>query len=310
MRGIRWTCIQALPESSERRAMSHPAKPLYVAIGVDCDPDRASYPQRLTWRGVEALPRLFDIPDVKWTLNVRADTQVRDYCGRADYCYRRYRSIWDSARRQGSEIAWHLHYFGRDGMQDVSESNIRENVALGSDALEGPSVVHMGWTFQNDFSLQQLARVGVRIDYSPVPRLRFAGRGGVDAYDWTDFAYRPQFRWGVRMIPAYSFRHELLSRRFGTERVLLTTTTTPLLFRSLLTDFFASGSDFLVSYFHSDEIIGGVGGWRDRLYSYENLVTNVARLRSLAERNGYELHFVTISELAQVLFDERHRRYA
>jgi len=293
-----------------RSSVSRFLKPLYVAIGVDCDPDRASYPQRLTWAGVEALPRLFDIPHVKWTLNVRADTQVRDYCGRANYCWTRYRDIWNEARARGSEIAWHLHYFGKDGRQDTSDANILDNIALGAEALEGPRVVHMGWTFQNDFSLQQLARVGVRVDYSPVPRLRFAGRGGVDAYDWADFAYRPQYRCGVRMIPAFSFRHELLSRRFGTERVLLTTTTAPFLFRSLLTDFFASGSDFLVSYFHSDEITGGVGGWRERLYSYENLVTNIARLRSWAERGHYDLRFVTISELADVLFDERHRRYA
>ena len=58
-------------------------RPLYIAVGVDCDPDRASYPASLTWRGIEALPRLFDIPDVRWTLNIRADTQVRDYCGTA-----------------------------------------------------------------------------------------------------------------------------------------------------------------------------------------------------------------------------------
>jgi hypothetical protein len=285
-------------------------RPLYVAIGVDCDPDRSSYPRQLTWRGIEALPRLLDIDDVRWTLNVRADTQVRDYCGSAAYCWQRYRDVWDNAVERGSSIAWHLHYFGRDGRQDVSEANILENITVGSEALEGPSVVHMGWTFQNDFSLRQLARVGVRVDYSPVPRLRFAGRGGVDAYDWHHFAYRPQYRHGVQMIPAYSFRHTVLARRFGTERVLLTTTTTPLLFRSLLSDFFRTGSDFFVSYFHADEIIGGVGGWRDRLYSYRHLVANIERLRTMAAKAGYEVRFVTIPELARILFDESHRRYA
>jgi len=285
-------------------------KPLYVAIGVDCDPDRSSYPSRLTWRGVEALPRLLEIPDVRWTLNVRADTQVRDRCGSAGYCWDTYRDIWDALCARGSSIAWHLHYFGRDGRQDTSEANILENVAVGVEALEGPHVVHMGWTFQNDFSLRQLARVGVRTDYSPVPRLRFAGRGGVDAYDWHDFSYRPQYRHGIRMIPAYSFHDPLLARRFRTERVLLTTTTVPILYNRLLLDFFRSGSDFFVSYFHADEIAGEVGGWRDRLYGFRHLAINIERLRTLADAAGYDVQFVTVAALSDILFDERHRRYA
>ena len=49
---------------------------LKVAVAVDCDPDRDS--DFLNWEGVYALPRLFDIPDVKWTFDVRCDTHVQD----------------------------------------------------------------------------------------------------------------------------------------------------------------------------------------------------------------------------------------
>lgn len=59
-------------------------KSLYVAIGVDCDPDRASYPERLTWRGVEHLPYLFNLEGFKWTFNVRADTQIAITAARPD----------------------------------------------------------------------------------------------------------------------------------------------------------------------------------------------------------------------------------
>jgi hypothetical protein len=277
---------------------------LYVAIGVDCDPDRDAYPARLAWRGVEALPRLFDIPDVRWTFNVRADTQVRDYCGSARYCWDEYRPIWDAATARGDAIAWHLHYFGRDGRQDTSEANILENIRVGADALGPPEVVHMGWTFQSDFSIRQLAAVGVRVDYSPVPRLKFGGRGGVDAQDWSAFAYRPQLWHGVRMIPAYTFPHRLLARRFGTERVMLATTTSPLLYRSLLAEFFRSGLDFFVSYFHADELVSALGDWRRRLYSYDNLVENLRRLREMAAERDYRVRFVTIPELAEVLFGD------
>lgn len=287
------------------------SRELFVAIGVDCDPDRDVYPRRLRWRGVEALPRLFEIDDVRWTLNVRADTQVRQYCGSAAHCWEEYRDIWRLAEARGSATAWHLHYFGADGRQDISESNILENIAVGSEALGRPDVVHMGWTFQNDFSLRHLARAGVRVDYSPVPRMRYVGHGGVDAYDWSRFAYRPQLWHGVRMIPAFSAFDRVLARRFRTERVMLTMTTRPFLYRRLLDDFFASGADFFVSYFHADEIAGAVGGWRNRLlYHVEHLRTNLRELRARAERARYEVRFVTIRELADILFDEGRTRYA
>ncbi len=282
-------------------------KNLYVAIGIDCDPDRDSYPERLTWSGVEALPRLFEMePGVKWTLNVRADTQIRDYCGSAAYCYEKYRHIWDVALEQNCAIAWHLHYFDRHGRQDTSEANILENIEIGSEALGRPDVIHMGWTFQNEFSIQHLYQVGVRVDYSPVPRMAFAGQEGVHTFDWSQFASRPKVWHGVRMIPAYTFPHWLLSRRFETERVMLTTTTTPLLYGCLLKDFFHSGSDFFVSYFHADELVPAVGGWRNRLYRFSHLATNLRRLRDLAERHGYRVSFVNIRELSKILFDEHH----
>lgn len=291
--------------------MPRPRHDLYVAIGVDCDPDRDVYPAHLAWRGVERLPRLFDIPDVKWTLNVRADSQIAAYCGTAGYCWDQYAELWSTARARGHEVAWHLHYFGDDARaQDTSDANICRNVAIGAAATGPPPAIHMGWTFQNDTSIRRLAEAGVTVDYSPVPRLAFGGRAGTDRYDWGEFAYRPQ-RWhGVRMIPTYSYADRWLSRRFGTERVMLTTTTTPVLYRRLLRSFFHTGSDFLVSYFHADEIAGAVGGWRNTLYSYRNLLSNLTTLRQMAERHGYVLRFVTISELADLLFDEHRSRHA
>jgi hypothetical protein len=274
-------------------------KSLYVAIGIDCDPDRASYPERLTWRGVEHLPRLFELDDVKWTLNIRADTQIRDYCGSAAYCVEHFQSLWEAASAHGCALAWHLHYYDRWGRQDTSEANILENIHLGSAALGHPDVIHTGWTFQNDFSIRHL--------YEAVPRMSCAGRErGVDAYDWSAFSYRPTTWHRVQMIPAYTFRHWLLQRRFHTERVMLTATTTPFLYRALLSEFFRTGADFFVSYFHADELVPAVGDWRDRLYTFHNLRTNLQRLRTMATEQGYGVKFVTIRDLAHILFDHQH----
>jgi hypothetical protein len=233
---------------------------------------------------------------------VRADTQIRDYCGTAAYCWERYRDIWDEATRRGSAVAWHLHYFDRAGRQDTSEANVLENIRVGSEALDRPCVVHMGWTFQSDSSIRHLYAAGVRVDYSPLPRVRTAGRNGVDAIDWSGFEYRPTMWHGVRMIPAFTMRHRLLGRRFGSEYVMLTTTTAPVLYRLLLDRFFRTDASFFVSYFHADELVPAVGGWRNHLYSFGNLRRNLDRLSRLAARHRREIRFVTIPELADVLF--------
>ena len=106
------------------------------------------------------------------------------------------------------------------------------------------------------------------------------------------------------MIPAYTFRHRLLARRFGTERVMLTTTTTPLLYSSLLKEFLRTGADFFVSYFHADELVPAIGDWRDRLYGFRNLRVNLRRFRDMAVRYGYDITFVNIRELEQILLNE------
>jgi len=277
-------------------------KKLYAAIGIDCDPDRDTPPNRLTWRGIENIARLSAIDGIRWTFNIRADSQVKAYHGRADFCYREYRDIWDQVRRDGSAIALHLHYFGSDNRQNTAEDNIEENIRLGVEALEGPDIVHMGWTFQNDFSIKKLAEAGIKIDYSPLPKMNFTGKSGVDSYDWSGFAYEPTIWHGVKMIPAYTCKSRLLSLRHHSERVMMTTATRPMLYNILLRDFFRDGHDFFVSYFHIDEIISALGGWRKHLYSFENLRANIDRLKDMAAKNGYEIEFVNIRELAGVLF--------
>ncbi len=67
-------------------------------MGVDCDPDRASRPVQRIGRGVEALPRLFELDGVEWTLEDRADTQLQDYCRSATHGDERYQPLWKSAR--------------------------------------------------------------------------------------------------------------------------------------------------------------------------------------------------------------------
>jgi len=283
---------------------------LYVALGIDCDQDRDVYPRSFAFRGVESLPRLFDIPRVRWTLNIRADSHVARHAGSADFCFRKYRPVWDAALERGCALAWHLHYYDDDDRQDVSETNIDRNVRLGSEALPGFDIVHMGWTFQNEHSIRRLREVGVTLDYSPLPRMTFGGRNGTDAYDWSEFEYRPTIWQGVRMIPAFTYPDPLLARRFGTERVMLTTCTAPPLYNRLLRAFFRTDADFFVSYFHADEIISALGDWRRHLYSFRNLERNIKTIERMAAHHDRVVEWVNIRELGDVLFREDRTRHS
>jgi len=194
-----------------------------------------------------------------------------------------------------------LHYYDGNGKQSRATNVIKDNIMAGADKLpHGTTTVHMGWLYQDDYSLRELAKVGVEIDYSPAPGLKQDGDN--DFNDWSDFSYRPQIKYGIKMIPAYTYKDWLLSKKTGTERVLQHITTVPIIYKRLLNSFFNTGMDFFVTYFHADELIPALGDWRDKMYSIEFLKANIDQLKNMAVKRGYEPKFVTIRELAGVLF--------
>lgn len=256
-----------------------------VAIGVDCDPDRDS--KKLKWRGIEAIPKLFDIPGVKFTFNVRADTQIKAECGDYNYCHKTYKEIWEESDRLGYEIAWHLHFYERsngDWIQSFDQKIIRDSIK-NAHPLQ---TVHMGWCWQSRKVLEML---DVKVDYSPMPGMKFDNRIG--RYNWTDFPHYPVFLkdCDVLMIPAFTYKDKLLARKSEGDWIMLHPTIRPILYSRLLRAFKRSNLDHLVTYFHADEIANAVGGWRNRLYAFDNLRRNIDRIRKLG------VEFVTISEL-------------
>jgi len=262
-----------------------------VAIGVDCDPDRDS--RKLKWKGIEAIPKLFDIPGVKFTLNVRADSQIKEECGDYNYCHKAYKGIWEEAKRRGYEIAWHLHFYERssvvtgDWIQSFNAGIIRDSIKNAYPL----QTIHMGWCWQNPRTIRLLADVGVRVDYSPLPGMRFADK--IAWYNWTHFPYHPVYLkdCDVLMLPAFTYKDKLLARKSETDYIMLHPTITPIFYSRLLRVFKRRDMDHLVMYFHADEIAGAVGGWRNRLYTFDNLRRNIDKIRKLG------VEFVTISEL-------------
>ena len=87
--------------------------------------------------------------------------------------------------------------------------------------------------------------------------------------------------------------------------VFLNITASPMLFSVCLNEFFSNikQNKFFVTYFHSDELLGSEYkiSVSSKLYSLENMMRNIERLISTAERYNLDITFMTASEVSKYL---------
>jgi len=252
---------------------------IYVALGVDCDPDRDRLPS-LCFKGVESLHKLFSIENVRWTLNYRLDKEV-------NVCSTEIKTPFYPK----TEIACHIHYCKPDGSQDFSDKNIDETIKMGVFSYD---TVHVGWCYNSQHS-------EALNDYSPLPGCRISQN-----CDWIGWGLRHQNRYGKRMIPTYTapftwFYRRILGKQSG-NRFMLHPTVSPLLYRPFIRSWFKSGLDYFVTYFHADELISALPDYRKHLYSFKNLKSNIKYFKSMAKKYGHDIEWVTIRELGEVLW--------
>ena len=171
---------------------------VYVVIGCDVDPDRASLldgvtAERLAWRGAtdglpavkEAVRGLTDSrghgPVFTWFL--RADQQVRELCGDYAWFVREHAPLLRSLQQGGDELAWHPHFWRRaprngGWTQELDDAAwqvdmLRQAHAAIAAALPGPlHSVRMGWGYHNERTVQALDDLGISVDLSAVPGFR------------------------------------------------------------------------------------------------------------------------------------------
>ncbi len=211
--------------------MSVEMEPIRVVVGCDTDPDRADYgglrfdegcrPQ--VWRGVDCIPGIRDRLDrirddrdrpvaVTWLL--RCDEQIARTEGGLAALVESRAELWRACEDAGDEIGWHPHFWrlgpsGGRWFHEVEDRGFQLNMLREAhQAFEAawgrpPRSTRMGWYYHNNESLAELARLGVRIDFSARPYQSFAGRrddrGAVFAgyFDWSTtgtLPYRPSRR--------------------------------------------------------------------------------------------------------------------
>jgi hypothetical protein len=189
-----------------------------LVMSSDTEPDRVFFSRKrysgLGWQGVtEGVPMISDIIrehtdsfgiEARMSWMIRSDYYMKENWGECAYMAHAFRKTWDSVLHAGDEIGWHPHLLRRNG--DVWASELRDKVWIGKclaegfaslDKIFGIHSVRMGWCFHNDYTLEVIEKLGIKVDLSPIPGCRssFLLRLGSDVpkADWSAGLVDPYF---------------------------------------------------------------------------------------------------------------------
>ncbi len=206
-------------------------KRIYVVIGCDSDPDRASLiddlpTNTLSWRGMlEGVPkakeRLRQIHDsdgkmAAFTWCLRVDYQIKKLLGAYDHFLIEHKDLLLSLENDGDELAWHPHFWNYheahgSWFQDCFDIQwqvqmLREAHAAYTRVFPGRAKsVRMGWDYHNNHTFATLQELGVDVDFSGIPGLQIqpprvrTGQGenerfrSANFFDWSLSPNRPYF---------------------------------------------------------------------------------------------------------------------
>jgi len=204
--------------------MSKNKKRLFIVIGCDTDPDRQSIiddlpGDRLSWRGMtEGIPETksavahitdSDGKSPVFTWLFRVDEQIKILYGAYNWVLENYKTFIEDLESAGDEIGWHPHFYKPDDEHRIWYQEL-EDVIWQCAMLESgfksfneifpgrPESVRMGWIYHNNETMKKLNELGIKIDFSAVPRLRTDFKNKLkfpyNIYDWYSTGsdiYRP-----------------------------------------------------------------------------------------------------------------------
>jgi hypothetical protein len=347
------------------------AKKLTVIVGCDCDPDRPRYGgpryddrrSPLKWRGVnegisllhKCLQRIESVSGVKVkvTFFLRSDTQMAEIHGAAAWPALEYAGMWRELEEQGHELAWHPHLWRWSSQwecwfQETQDSEWIDECLNGghtaiSDALgRNPASCHMGWTFQNNITMNALSRLGVGIDFSACPGVYSEGGPGNSGtrydnmIDWIGTPrkwYRPsavdyrrparagEDELGIIELPKFTSESGMLKKakslatRTGgatasaqASAVFVQITASPIIYSRIIKERLKTeeAEPFFATYFHPDELLTDrPRSARGFLYSLANMERNLLTIIEAAKKNNREVEFATGAEALQHIFGVR-----
>ena len=202
---------------------------LIVTICCDVDPDVVGYnipatrfdvyKEKLGWKGIENIPKIREIcnsvedsesNNLKITWHIRSDAQLKTIFNDYAYPLRNFQDLWRELEQQGDEIGWHPHLWrwskqNKCWYQEVSdkewichclENGHKEFLKLHPNLTS----IRMGWAFHNNFTMKIVNDLGLTVDLSASPGLKYEGspdeRGShfLNEYDWsltTETPYHP-----------------------------------------------------------------------------------------------------------------------
>lgn len=203
-----------------------------------------------------------------------------------------------------------------------------------------PVSVRMGWDYQNTAAMTALADLGIRIDFSALPYQQCAGsqndRGASFAgyYDWARTGTAPYFPSAADYqqpgeLPLVELPNSVLhSKLIGflaeariavRERSLrrlcralspgqavatrsLQVCLPPPLFQPMVQELLARQEDWLVTYFHPDQLLPDKGQWlNNHIHRRAHFIRNMQTLLTRATQAGRPVEFLTAAEAAEKL---------
>jgi hypothetical protein len=330
-------------------------KKLHILIGCDCDEDRRRFYSKMSdtdvcWNGFLSFYGYFNafretireksgyFPAL--TLNVRADSHVKTYFGKFDYCFRLFNKHLSKSFHDQDELAWHHHQYrlvGNTWISEISDDRwLKKHISDTFKCIKkyGVQTVHTGNCFQNTATMNAYNDAGIKMDYSALPGMGITG-GDYCRYDFsrvrpqeiyvpsrTDYQ-SPDRKHGNKIleIPTTTVEHKFLnsfsflnvlmktgkidSELLSLKKTHLQITVHPYLFRLFIDALFRQQPDlsYFTSYFHADELLP------DRfkslqtkiLYKQDNILHNILYLIKTAQKFHYTPVFVNFKDFYRVL---------
>jgi hypothetical protein len=287
---------------------------------------------------------------VKTTFLLRSDEQVENIHGAAAWPALEYSEMWRELEEEGHELGWHPHLWRWSSewecwFQETQDAEwIVECLKGGhmalSDALgRNPTACHMGWTFQNNITMNALSRLGVGIDFSACPGAYSEGGPGDSGtrfdnmIDWLGTPlkwYRPsavdyrrparpgEGELGIIELPKFTSASGMLkkakslaARASGAPALaqasasFVQITASPMIYDRIVRERLKTeeAEPFFATYFHPDELLTDrPRSARGFLYSLANMEKNLFTIIEAARKAKREVEFATGAEALQQIF--------
>lgn len=314
---------------------------LPIVVVVDVDPDwrtkgTVGAPNRseMGWRGIEVgVPSMLELAGrlrdpfgsgVRFTWLLRSDTQMATLFGDPAFVADKFGDFWRTRLSVGDEVGWHPHAWrysekiGRWYQERTDPDWLKECLREGFQSLSRRFRIRSakpGWTSHSNLTMRLFSDVGVQVDLSALPGMRYDAGSASTAWTWGSYdwsrapsePYHPSeddyqspgngrslaiLEMPNRTFPIGPLRRATHALRGRSTRDFANPAKMPQLVRSAFEN--PPRSTPFVCYFHPEELLGETS-----LFRAEHVLTNLSGLLEACHRDGLEARMSVASELVE-----------